>query len=103
MSEKQEYLYQKIEKKIIADTSWYKSIPDYIASNLRREFQLRGYQRNAIRNFISFYEDPSLKTSPTHVLFQMATGSGKTLLMAGLILYLYKQGFRNFLVTTQNL
>jgi len=105
MSEKQEYLYQKIEKKIIADTSWYKSIPDYIASNLRREFQLRGYQRNAIRNFISFYEDPSLKTSPTHVLFQMATGSGKTLLMAGLILYLYKQGFRNFLffVNTNNI
>lgn len=67
----------KIEKKIIADTSWYKSIPDYIASNIRREFPLRDYQRNAIRNFISFYEDPSLKTSPTHVLFQMATGSGK--------------------------
>lgn len=105
MSEKQEYLYQKINNKIIADTSWYKSIPDYIASNLRREFQLRGYQRNAIRNFISFYEDPSLKTSPTHVLFQMATGSGKTLLMAGLILYLYKQGFRNFLffVNTNNI
>ena len=97
MSEKQEYLYQKINNKIIADTSWYKSIPDYIASNLRREFPLRGYQRNAIRNFISFYEDPSLKTSPTHVLYQMATGSGKTLLMASLILYLYKQGFRNIL------
>lgn len=105
MSENQEYLYQKIEKKIIADTSWYKSIPDYIASNIRREFPLRDYQRNAIRNFISFYEDPSLKTSPTHVLFQMATGSGKTLLMAGLILYLYKQGYRNFLffVNTNNI
>lgn len=105
MSEKQEYLYQKIEKKIIADTSWYKSIPDYIANNIRREFPLRDYQRNAIRNFISFYEDPSLKTSPTHVLFQMATGSGKTLLMAGLILYLYKQGYRNFLffVNTNNI
>ena len=105
MSENQEYLYQKIEKKRIADTSWYKSIPDYIASNIRREFPLRDYQRNAIRNFISFYEDPSLKTSPTHVLFQMATGSGKTLLMAGLILYLYKQGYRNFLffVNTNNI
>ncbi len=105
MSDKQEYLYQKIEKKIIANTSWYKSCPDYIASNLRKEVPLRDYQRNAIRNFISFYEDPSLKTSPTHVLFQMATGSGKTLLMAGLILYLYKQGYRNFLffVNTNNI
>ena len=27
----------------------------------------------------------------------MATGSGKTLGMAGLILYLYTKGFRNFL------
>ena len=27
----------------------------------------------------------------------MATGSGKTLIMEGLILYLYKQGYRNFL------
>lgn len=105
MSEKQEYLYQKINNKIVADTSWYKVIPDYIARNLRNEFPLRSYQRNAIRNFISFYEDPSLKTSPTHVLFQMATGSGKTLLMAGLILYLYKQGYRNFLffVNTNNI
>lgn len=105
MSDKQEYLYQKIEKKVIANTSWYKSCPDYIASNLRKELPLRDYQSNAIRNFISFYEDPSLKNSPTHVLFQMATGSGKTLLMAGLILYLYKQGYRNFLffVNTNNI
>lgn len=105
MSDKQEYLYKKIEKKVIANTSWYKSCPDYIASNLRKELPLRDYQSNAIRNFISFYEDPSLKNSPTHVLFQMATGSGKTLLMAGLILYLYKQGYRNFLffVNTNNI
>src|SRR6185437_7447611 len=27
----------------------------------------------------------------------MATGSGKTLMMAGLILYLYEKGYRNFL------
>lgn len=27
----------------------------------------------------------------------MATGSGKTLIMAGLMLYLYDQGYRNFL------
>jgi type III restriction enzyme len=27
----------------------------------------------------------------------MATGSGKTLIMAGLILYLYEKGYRNFL------
>src|SRR5699024_8861321 len=33
-----------------------------------------------------------------HVLFNMATGSGKTDLMAGLILYLYQEhGYQNFL------
>lgn len=30
-------------------------------------------------------------------MFNMATGSGKTLIMAGLILYLYSQGYRKFL------
>ena len=34
---------------------------------------------------------------PLHLLFNMATGSGKTLIMAGLILYLYEKGYRNFL------
>ena len=32
-----------------------------------------------------------------HLLFHMATGSGKTLVMAGAMLYLYEQGYRNFL------
>ncbi|SMG66740.1 Restriction endonuclease, type I, R subunit/Type III, Res subunit, partial [methanotrophic bacterial endosymbiont of Bathymodiolus sp.] len=37
------------------------------------------------------------KNTPTQALYHMATGSGKTLIMAGLMLYLYKQGYRNFL------
>ena len=32
-----------------------------------------------------------------HTLFHMATGSGKTVIMAGLILYLYTKGYRKFL------
>jgi type III restriction enzyme len=32
-----------------------------------------------------------------HLAFHMATGSGKTVMMAGLILYLYEQDYRNFL------
>ena len=32
-----------------------------------------------------------------HLLYNMATGSGKTLVMAGLILHLYEKGHRNFL------
>ena len=37
------------------------------------------------------------KQNPNHLMFNMATGSGKTLVMAALILYYYKQGFRNFI------
>jgi len=45
------------------------------------------------RRYISRIE---LQTRP-HLLFHMATGSGKTLVMAGAMLYLYEQGYRNFL------
>ena len=37
------------------------------------------------------------KQARPHLLFHMATGSGKTLIMAGAMLYLYEQGYRNFL------
>lgn len=40
--------------------------------------------------------------SPEHVLYNMATGSGKTLLMAGLILEKYQQGERNFIFFVNN-
>ena len=59
-------------------------------------FELRPYQKQAFENFITHFES-SNRPRPTQVLFHMATGSGKTLIMAGLMLYLYKQGYRNFL------
>lgn len=74
----------------------YKELPDYILENLNPSFELRPYQSDAFRNFITFYEGPK-RPSPTQVLFHMATGSGKTLIMAGLIIYLYRLGYRNFL------
>ena len=71
-----------------------KPVPEYIVANLK--FELRKYQREAFENFITHFESDTCPR-PTQVLFHMATGSGKTLIMAGLILYLYKQGYRNFL------
>jgi type III restriction enzyme len=41
--------------------------------------------------------NPKLRAKPTQVLFHMATGSGKTLVVAGAILELYKEGYRNFI------
>lgn len=71
-------------------------IPNYISANLNPNFELRPYQIQAFENFITHFECPN-RPNPLQVLFHMATGSGKTLIMAGLMLYLYQQGYRNFL------
>ncbi len=71
-------------------------VPAYIPKNLNPSFELRDYQVKAFENFIMYFENKK-SPRPLQVLFHMATGSGKTLIMAGLMLYLYKQGYRNFL------
>ena len=73
-------------------------IPDSITQNLNPEFELRPYQKDAYASFVHYFNtDLPGKEKPLHLLFNMATGSGKTLIMAGLILYLYEKGYRNFL------
>ena len=75
-----------------------KDMPDYVEDNLNSKFELRPYQEEAFaRFFYCFANDYPDKDWPLHFLFNMATGSGKTLIMAGLILYLYERGYRNFL------
>ena len=75
-----------------------KTVPQSIKGNLNPCYELRPYQVEAFARFIHCYHnDFPDKTYPLHFLFNMATGSGKTLIMAGLILYLYEQGYRNFL------
>ena len=75
-----------------------KEIPSYLKDNLNPRFELRPYQEEALSRFIHCLDSgfPG-KEWPLHFLFNMATGSGKTLIMAGLILYLYEKGYRNFL------
>lgn len=82
----------------------YKELPNYVVKNLTQKYSIRPYQEMAFRNFITYFESEKCH-KPTQVLFHMATGSGKTLIMAGLILYLYKKGYRNFLffVNTDNI
>ena len=75
-----------------------REIPDWLRENLNPKFALRTYQEEAFaRCFHCLDNDFPGKERPLHLLFNMATGSGKTLIMAGLILYLYEQGYRNFL------
>ena len=88
------FLYEKID--ILRENGYISNMPSYIPSNLNPTFELRPYQVMAFENFITRFESPKCP-HPTQVLFHMATGSGKTLIMAGLMLYLYKKGYRNFL------
>nr|WP_254435011.1 DEAD/DEAH box helicase family protein [Ruegeria arenilitoris] len=74
-----------------------KDIPDHITGNLAPNIALRPYQVTALERFLFFVEDYPQKPSNPHLLFHMATGSGKTVLMAALILDLYRRGYRNFL------
>ncbi len=67
-------------------------LPTHITSNLKKE--LRDYQKQAINNYL---EKRQSHTTQKHFMFEMATGSGKTLVMAGLILECYKQGYQNFI------
>lgn len=72
-------------------------IPNHILDNLK--FDIRPYQMEAFKRHIyvdreDFEEKPK---KPIHLLYNMATGSGKTLIMAGLMLYLFEKGYHNFL------
>ncbi|PDW60945.1 restriction endonuclease [Helicobacter pylori] len=67
-------------------------LPTHITSNLKKE--LRDYQKQAIYNYL---EKRQSNPFQKHFMFEMATGSGKTLVMAGLILECYKQGYQNFI------
>lgn len=71
--------------------------PEYITQNMVHKF--RGYQEEALRYFHYSQVNEVFKfRNINHVLFNMATGSGKTDLMAGLILYLYQErDYQNFL------
>ncbi|MFA4857253.1 DEAD/DEAH box helicase family protein, partial [Helicobacter pylori] len=67
-------------------------LPTHITSNLKKE--LRDYQKQAIHDYL---EKRQFNPFQKHFMFEMATGSGKTLVMAGLILECCKQGYQNFI------
>lgn len=72
-------------------------VPDHIRTNLAAPVALRPYQEEAIGRFLYYSDTYPQRKSPKHLLFHMATGSGKTVLMAALILDLYARGYRDFL------
>ena len=98
MAKQVQFLYKQLREEVGKKTISRIEIPLNIRQNLNPNFVIRPYQTDAFQHFLAFMEgDHDLKKSPAHVLFQMATGSGKTMMMAGLILHLYAKGYRNFL------
>jgi len=91
------FLYEKLD--VLSEMeSLSKDIPNFLRENLNPKFEIRPYQQEAFcRFFYCLDHDYRGKTWPLHLLFNMATGSGKTLIIAGLIVYLYERGYRNFL------
>ncbi len=88
------YLYEKIGSAIEFGTP-IPEIPEYVSNNLKYEFF--DWQKNAFEYFLLNENKQKKENEPTHLMFNMATGTGKTLLMASTILYYYKQGYRHFI------
>lgn len=76
-------------------------IPSFLEDNLSPNIKLRDYQKEAIIDTLIYLNNEELsKNKQTHILYHMATGSGKTVIMAMNILYYYSLGYRNFLFFT---
>jgi type III restriction enzyme len=72
-------------------------VSDAVIQNLNPKFKLRDYQKEALGRFDFYFSGFQKRQFPAQILFNMATGSGKTLIMAANILHLYALGYRNFI------
>lgn len=70
--------------------------PEYLKANLKDD--LRSYQEEALRYLHYAQSSHEADIRFKHLLFNMATGSGKTMVMAAAILYMFKEyGYQNFI------
>lgn len=89
---------KRLDKRILSkieDGDIEVKLSSVIKENLK--YSPRPYQEEAFSVFDYYLNNQKLRAKPTQVLFHMATGSGKTLVMAGAMLELYKMGYRNFI------
>lgn len=111
---------QDQQYKIIVGSSSPKTIKNFDKTQYLLKFPLRPYQVEALSAFQLFWKDGfdsrSLKQATVQsnknsegkdvtwnkIGFEMATGSGKTLLMGATILDLWHKGYRDFLILTPN-
>lgn len=90
------FLFQQLD--LFYDFGNRHELPAHIEQNLAPHIELREYQEHAFSNTLEYLSNENFsKNRQTHLLYHMATGSGKTVMMAGLILHYYSLGYRNFL------
>ena len=65
----------------------YKEIPSFVEENLKPKFKLRHYQIEAFSRFFYYFNDYPDREHPIHLLYNMATGSGKRPYRCGLCKY----------------
>src|SRR5690625_5824114 len=78
-----QFLYEKLS--LLEELDELVPLPPYIADNLAEHIKLREYQERGLRYFLTYLAHDKLR--PDHsvqALFHMATGSGKTVMMAAL-------------------
>ena len=92
------FLYEKIST--LKEAGITEEIPQFLIDNISTNIKLRDYQEEAIKDTLIYLNSNLSKNKQTHILYHMATGSGKTVIMALNILYYYSQGYRNFLFFT---
>lgn len=90
-------LYNKIKSSIESGFVELPEVPGHIQKNLSHALEIRPYQIEAFGYLTLYLDNKKLRQRPGQILFHMATGSGKTLIMAGAMLHLYEQGYRNFI------
>lgn len=96
---KESSLHELLSNKFVAPMIDKIPIPTLITDNINPAMRVRPYQNKAFQQYLYYWQESfDGKPRQNHqLLFHMATGSGKTLIMAGLMLHLYTQGYRNFL------
>lgn len=94
----QEPLYKKFDiAKSAGFIDFGSEVPSHITNNLADHIKLRPYQIESLNRYLYYCDSfPQKQTDNLNLLFNLATGSGKTVIMASLILDLYKRGYNKF-------
>ena len=88
-------LHEQIKIAIDFGTLPKPEISKYISDNLKYDFF--DWQKEAFQYLLLNEKRAQGDNEPTHLMFNMATGTGKTLVMASCILHYYKKGYRKFI------